>query len=191
MSEKTTKPQVKTELEKAEKQFNDFSQQVENLTLDRMNEAPKEEAEPQTKLSQKEIEKSKDIYLKPKKSISSPEKFNEKFRADYNYQKEYVYFIAEHKEIIGETLEIWTKPFAGMPAEFWNVPTNRPVWGPRYLAERIKGCTYHRLTMQDKPVGSDHAGAYYGTLVADSTIHRLDAFPATKAKSVFMGASNF
>jgi len=59
-----------------------------------------------------------------------------------NFQKEYVQFIAENKEIIGETIEIWTRPFGGMPAEFWKVPVNKPVWGPRYLAEQIKRCYY-------------------------------------------------
>ena len=52
-------------------------------------EAPKEEVEAQTKLSSKEIAKSKDIYLKPIKTISRSKesKFNEKFRNDWNFAK--------------------------------------------------------------------------------------------------------
>ncbi len=90
------------ELDKAQDQFEAFDAQIKELTLDRMNEAPRKEVEPQTKLASSEIEKSKDIYLKPARAISSREKFNESFREDYDFSKEFVQFIAENKEIIGE-----------------------------------------------------------------------------------------
>jgi hypothetical protein len=189
------KPKVNSagerELQKAEAQFKAFDENVQTLTMDRMNEAPKIEMEPQTRLSQSEISDSKDIYLKPHRSINSREKFNEDYRKDYNFAKEYVYFIAENKEIIGEDIDIWVKPFAGMPAEWWKVPVNKPVWGPRYLAERIKGCQYHRLTMKESVTDASGMGQFYGQMVSDTTIQRLDALPATKTKSIFMGAHAF
>lgn len=182
----------KNELTKAKEQIDKFDENIKEMTMDRMNKAPKEEVEPQTKLSQKEIEKSKDIYLKPKRSISSREKFNEDYRKEYEFQKEYVQFIAEHKELIGENIETWTKPFAGLPAEYWEVPTNKPVWGPRYLAENIKRCNYHRLKMQQNMItGADGMGQYYGTMAVDTTVQRLDAIPVSTRKSFFMGANNF
>ncbi len=57
--------QGQAELDKVHEQFEEFDKQVKDLTLDRMNMAPKKEEEPQTKLSQKEISESQDIYLKP------------------------------------------------------------------------------------------------------------------------------
>ena len=71
MSEKPKLPNsyAQKELDKAEKEFDKFQENVESMTLDRMNTAPKEESEPQTQLSQKEIAKSKDIYLKPKQNF--------------------------------------------------------------------------------------------------------------------------
>lgn len=191
---KTQSSLAEQEMDKVAAQFETFDQQVKDLTLDRMNMAPKQEVEPQTKLSQSQIEKSRDIYLKPDKTIGSREKFNEKFRDDYNFTKEYVKFIAENKEIIGEAIEIWTKPFPGMPAEFWKVPTNKPLWGPRYLAEQIKKASYHRLTMQEHittGVDGQTGGRFYGQMAADSIIQRLDALPVSDRKSVFMGASGF
>jgi hypothetical protein len=180
------------ELEKAEQQFEAFDKQVKDMTLDRMNAAPKADVEPQTKMSSIDIEKSKDIYLKPKRTIGSREKFNEKYRDDYNFQKEYVRFIPEHKEIIGETIELWTKPFAGMPAEEWAIPTGKPIWAPRYVAERLKNCTYHRLTMQQHVMTeTNHVGQMFGAMAVDTTIQRLDAIPVSTRKSVFMGASGF
>lgn len=180
------------ELDKAESQFKEFDNQVQSMTLDRMNMAPKAEVESQTKLSQSEIAKSKDIYLKPYKIIGSKEKFNENYRDEYNFKKEYVHFTAENIEIIGEDIDLWTKPFAGMPAENWKVPVNKPVWGPRYLAEQIRGCKYHRLMMQQNVnVGVDGMGQYYGSMAVDKTVQRLNAEPVSDRKSIFMGANSF
>jgi hypothetical protein len=183
---------AQSELDKAEKQFDQFHEEIKEMTLDRMNEAPKLEQEQQTRLSQNEIQKNNDLYLKPKRTINSAEKFNEKFRKDYEFAKEHVNFIAENKEIGGEHIEMWTKPFAGMPAEFWEIPVNKPIWGPRYVAEQVKKCTYHRLTMQEnRVVSSDGVGSYTGQMVADNIIQRLDAHPVAARRSIFMTGSGF
>ena len=183
-------PGAQKELDKAEKQFDQFEKEIKDLTLDSMNAAPKE-APSEVQVSQRDLQKNKDLYIKPKRTVSSKEKFNEKFREDYNFSKEYVQFIAENKEIIGETINMWTKPFPGMPAEEWEIPTNKPIWAPRYVAEQIKKCTFHRLVMEDRPVSADHAGSYYGSMISKNTIQRLDAHPVVERKSVFMGASGF
>lgn len=179
------------ELQKCDEQFQAFDENVKSLTMDRMNQATKLEQEPIHKIAQSDIAKSKDIYLKPKHSISSREKFNEDYREEYNFAKEYVLFIAEHREIIGEHIEMWTKPFPGLPAEFWQVPTGKPIHAPRYVAERIKGCSYRRLVMQDQVTQNHGMGQFYGQLAVDTQVQRLDALPATKQKSIFMGAGSF
>lgn len=179
------------ELDKAEKQFEAFDDNIKNLTYDQLNLAPKEDVEPQTKIAQRDLEKMKDIYIKPKRTISSREKFNERFRTEFNFAKEYVYFYAENKEIIGEKVTFWTKPFAGIPAEEWELPVNTPLWAPRYVAERIKGCKYHRLVMKERPTGTSEFGVDYGQMAADSIVQRLDAIPATKQRSIFMGSNTF
>jgi hypothetical protein len=187
---KTRQPNAsEQELDKVEQQFKQFDEEVKQMTMDRMNATPKPDVEPQTQLSQKDIEKSKEIYLKPIKQIGSAEKFNEKWREDYNFAKEYVRFIAENREIIGEDIEIWSKPFPGVPAEMWKVPVNKPIWGPRYLAEQIKKCCYHRLTMENKIIENTGVGSMYGQMAIDTTIQRLDALPVSTRKSVFMGAN--
>lgn len=184
--------QAQKELDKAEKQFDEFNASVKELTMDYMNKIPKMETEAQTKLSQSELHNSKDIYLKPIKSIGTNQKFNENFREEYTFAKEYVKFIAEHKELIGETIEIWTRPYGGLPAEFWNVPTNKPIWGPRYLAEQINRKSHHKLVMSDKHItGADGMGQYYGAMAVDTTVERLSARPVSSKKSIFMGAGGF
>jgi len=177
------------ELDKAEKQLEAFDENVRSLTLDRMNMAPKLETEMQTKVSQNQLAKSNDIYLKPHTSIGSRERFNEDYRKEYEYAKEYVQFIAENKMIIGEIIEMWTKPFAGMPAEFWKVPVNKALWAPRYVAEKIKRAKYHVLSMRDTVTENMGAvGQMYGTMAVDSTVQRLDAHPVGNTRSIFMGA---
>lgn len=190
---KATSSLVARELEKCEEQFKAFDENVQQLTLDRMNQAPKEDVEPQTKIAQRDLEKSSEIYLKPFRTISSKEKFNERYRSDYEFAKENVRFIAEHKELQGETIDLWTKPYPGMPAEEWKIPTGKPVWGPRYVAERLHGCNYHRLIMQQNvSTGVDGMGTqYYGQMAVDTTVQRLDAIPVSNKKSIYMGASGF
>ncbi len=196
MSDVSKKPHVKNsasaqEMEKLEKQFDQFDAEVKEMTLDRLNAAPKEETEQQTKLSTRELQKANAQYLKPIRVISSKEKFNEKFRTEFEFQKQYVNFIAENKELIGEDIDLWTKPFAGVPAEEWKVPTNKSIWGPRYLAEQIKRKYYHRLVMKDVPREVTGMGTMTGQMAADTTIQRLDAIPVKAGRSVFMGAENF
>lgn len=177
------------ELFKADENFKTFDDSVKEMTFDRLNDTKKPEIEEQTKLSQRDIERSKDVYLKPKTTIGCRDKFNERFRDEHNFQKEYVHFIAENHEILGENIEIWTRPFGGMPAEFWQVPVNKPIWGPRYLAEQIKRKFYHRLVMKEDVItSSDGKSSYYGQMAADTTIPRLDARPVISQKSVFMSA---
>ena len=189
MSEKMKSTSEK-EIDKIVKQCDQFDKDVKSLTMDRMNETPREATE--ISMSQKDIQKSKDIYLKPERSIGTSQKFNEKFREDYEFAKQYVHFIAEHKEIPGDTIEIWTRPFGGMPAEFWKVPTGKPLWGPRYLADQIKRKFYHRLKTDNGMVtASDGSGSYYGSLVVDTTVNRLDANPISPRKSIFMGSGSF
>lgn len=186
---KPTSSLAEKELDKAEKQFEEFDANVRSLTLDRMNMAPNSNQEPMTQISQSDLAKTKDVYLKPFRTVASREKFNENYRKEYEYAKEYVNFIAENKMIIGEIIEMWTKPFAGMPAEEWKIPVNKPIWAPRYVAEQIKRARYHILSMRDTiTAGADQMGQYFGSMAVDSTIQRLDAHPVASSKSVFMGA---
>jgi hypothetical protein len=180
------------ELEKAEKQFEAFDNHVKTLTMDAMNKAPLQETEPQTKIANKDLDKQKEIWLKPFRTISSRERFNDKWKEQYLFAKEYVHFTAENKEIVGETLDFWTKPFPGVPAEEWKVPVNVPVWGPRYVAEQIRNCKYHIFTMDAEKVSGQNALGYdTGQIAVEKTVHRLNAEPVTTRRSVFMGVTEF
>lgn len=196
------KPRVNSEgqkqLQAMQKKFDEFEEKIKTLT-DARDLSAKPETEQQTKLSSKEIENSRTIQLKPNKTLfavdpktGKAQSFNEKFREEYNFAKENVQFIAENKELQGDLIEAWTKPYPGVPAEFWIIPVNKPVWGPRYLAEQIKKCFYHRMVMDEKKAAAnDSWGQWTGAPMFDTIIQRLDAVPVeNKKKSVFMGKSN-
>lgn len=180
------------EMNNLQEQFDNFDSQVKSMTTDSMNLAPVKETEQQTKLSQKELQKAPDIVIKPKRTISGKDKFNEKYRSDWEFAKQNVQFVAENKEIIGEKIEMWTKPFAGVPAEFWEIPVNKPIWAPRYVAEQITRAKYHKLSMNESvPTHSDGMAQYTGQLIVESTVSRLDAKPVNQGRSIFTGASSF
>jgi hypothetical protein len=180
------------EMERMEKKFDNFQEEIKELTEDTFTPRPVEESENQTKMSQKDMKKSKNIYLKPFKSIGDRNKFNEKFRDAYNHAKEYVCFIAENKEVIGESIEMWTKPFPGIPAELWHVPVNKPIWGPRYVAEQISRKQYSRLVMKERQYHDGQGDVLTHSMVSEMKVPRLDAYPASPDRvSVFTGASRF
>lgn len=180
------------ELDKAQAQFEHYEANIASLTLDKMNEAPLKESEPHNKLTQNQIADSNDIYIKPFKTIACRDKFNEDYRKDWDFAKEYVYITAQNNMILNEFLQFWTKPFAGIPYEEWKIPVNKPIWVRRHVAEQIKNCVHHELVMDEsKKVESNEFGDFCGQMVAKKTVQRFDAFPATKKKSIFMGTSTF
>lgn len=166
------------ELIKLDEKFKEFESNVAEMTVDRMNLAPVEEKEVQTKISTREANKADASYLKPVRSINSKEPFNEKYREQHTKAWEYIKCIVENNEIIGEQIECWTKRFAGDPAHFWKVPVNKPVFIPKLLAEQLSQCRYHRLRMdQSQIASSDGAGTFMGSMVVDETKHRVDCRP--------------
>lgn len=166
------------ELDRAEDQFAAFDTQVKEMTLDRMNQAPDQGTEQQTKISTREANKADAPYIKPLRSINSKEKFDEKYRAQHTDAWKYIRCIVENNEIIGEAIEVWTKKFPGDSAHFWKVPVNKPVYIPKLLAEQLSNCKYHRLTMDQSTISSsDGMGTYMGSMVVDNTKHRIDCRP--------------
>jgi hypothetical protein len=187
------KPKIaEKEIDKLQKQFDKFDDQIKDLNEQRENCSRKEEVEP-PRVSQKEIEKTGDVYLKPVRWIADGQKFNEKFQKEWEFAKEYVRCIPIHNELKGDVIEKWTHPFGGKGAEFWRIPTDKPVMVPRYLAEELKKCNYHRLRMDEAKVTSaDGMGSYTGQMVVDTVVQRLDAHPVNNKKSVFFSeAANF
>lgn len=191
MSKPKVSASAQRDLDKAEQKFDKFQEELNSVSNEVGKSLPIKETEAQTKLSSREIAKKNEIYLKPERTIPDNQKFNEKFRDEWNFQKEYVNFIAEHKEIIGDVIEAWTHPFGGVGAQFWKIPSNKPIWAPRYVAEQLKRARYVRYVTQNRTSGSEGGMEFYGGLIAETQIQRLDAHPVSNQKSIFMGSSGF
>lgn len=179
-----TRPKVNSEsqnqLDQAVAQVDAFNEEVKALADAPLKAAPLEETEQQTKMSKRETAKYDAPYIKPERSIQCKEKPNEKYQKERDYMWEYVKIIAENNEIVGETIELWTKKFPGDPAHFWKIPVNKPIYVPRLVAERLTECSYTRYAMEDRQntMGSDGMGTYYSGMVAKNTVRRLNALPA-------------
>lgn len=166
------------ELAKVQDQFDKFDEQVKSLTQDECSKVAIADYEPQTKLSNREMNKADAVYLKPNRSIGCRAPFNEKFRQHWNEAKQYVRCMVENLEIIGENITCWSKPFAGVPYEEWIVPVNKPIMIPRHLADQLASRYYHRFVMdQSVTAGSDGNGTYYGAMAVKETRRRIDCRP--------------
>ena len=172
MSRKPNISRSEQQLEKAAEKFDEFAQQVKSLSVDEKANLPSQETEPQTKLSKKEANSLDAPVIKPNRAIFSKEKFNEKMRSEYEVRSKLVKCIVENNEIIGERIEKWTKRWPGEPAHFWQIPVNKPIYLPKFLAEELQNCCYHRLVMEEAPQTAE--GALTHSLVSKETRHRLD-----------------
>lgn len=175
------------ELQKAEKTFESFSDQVKELSSPPLSESTlekrKEDADFQTKLSKQEIKHDKTPYLKPERYISSSpkEKFNPLWEKLRERDREYVKVIVENNEVKGESVALWYKKWPTDNAEFWQVPVNKPVYIPRGVADQLAKCRYNRLTTAERPMQQvlAEASAEGGigisqTLVVKETHRRID-----------------
>lgn len=170
------------ELQNAADSIQSFETQLKSFHSDVAAMAPAiEDFEPQTKLSMREMASIGPEIMKPARSIGAKERFNETFRGEWEEKKKYVKCIVENYEIQGEMVELWTKGFPGVPCEFWQLPTNKPIAVPKYVAERVAGCKYHVLQMEDSVTQHTQNGKMYGTLVARNSRQRLDARPCGNA----------
>jgi hypothetical protein len=138
-------------------------------------------------LSQAQINGFEDYYIKPSAIVGDKNKFNERFRREWEFDKQKVAFIAENHET-KDIIEMWTKPYSGVPAEFWEVPVGVPIWGPRYLAEQIKRKNYTVLKMdENKQTAQTGMGTFTGSMISEGKKQRLDAHPVNKNKtSIFI-----
>ena len=108
------------ELEKTGEQIEGMEAKAKSINLDQTILATRKETEPQTKIAQSDSQKMPEIYLKPKRTYppgvnpktGAVEQFNEKFRAEYNFQKEYVNFIAENMKSTCKEILLTSKAFS-------------------------------------------------------------------------------
>lgn len=179
-------PKAKNALDNLNEQISSITQEVATKSIDDLNKAPLEEKEMQLKMSGRQMEKAEALYIKPIRSINSKEAFNEKFRPQWEEDWKYVKCIVENYEVIGESVEFWTKKYPGDAAHFWRIPVNKPLFAPRLVAKQLGNCRYHRFSMEDtvtesqssRSMGNGQDMVYQGSMTVDKIIPRVDCKPA-------------
>ena len=169
------------ELDRAAKEFDAFDAQVKKLGQDPHADLalPVQEEEGQTQLTDKQAKKADALYLKPIRSMegkrSEP---NPKFERAHKRGWEYVKCIVENKEIIGESIKVWTKAFTQDPAHQREDPVNTPVYIPRLLAEQLAKCAYTQMKIEENTTREISGGiSQYGVMVAESRKQRIECRP--------------
>lgn len=146
---KVQSPELKKEIDKLDTSLNAMHTEAKQDNDVSFIQTHNYDLEEQTKKSSRELSKENIIHLTPSKWLADGQKFNEAFRKDWEFAKMRVNFIAEHREMKGERVELWTHEFGGVGAEFWRVPVNCVVNGPRYLAEQMHKNGYKSKVMDE------------------------------------------
>lgn len=171
------KPQLDKVTAKGLENVEKLSEQMSSLTQEEIKKAPMANEEPVMLLSKEEIAAYDAPVIQPSRSFPTKSKPNPKEAKERRRGWEYVKCIAENLEIINEKIEFWHNKFLGDPCYFWEVPVNKPIYLPRFIAEHLSTRHYHRFTMADRS-GREFTepGATAGDerLVVKETRHRLN-----------------
>ena len=109
-----------------------LTQDLSELTVDKINQAPVIEPEPQTKLTNKQLADSMGLlYIEPIRKMPPFGTLPEKLKKEHARDWEYVKGIYENIESMGESAEFWYVKYPGDPDCLWRIPANIPVFVPR------------------------------------------------------------
>jgi len=142
---------MKKDTEKAVKEVMSLHKDMNELTVDRINEtAPAlKESEPQTKLSTRELAKNENIrYIEPIRKLQPFGHLPEKWKKERDYDWEYVKGIFENEVSRGEPIRFTFSKWPGDPDCVWEIPSNVPVYVPRMIAKHLSGEMDPRTGMQ-------------------------------------------
>ncbi len=178
------------ELLKADDQFNEVQKDLKETVIaatERRISLPQCQPEDDIRRSTKELKVAEAQVIRPLKSIADKARFNETYRKEWERSWEYVKAVIENHEIIGEDVECWTHKFAGDPAHFWRIPTNKPVMIPRLLAEQLSNCKYHRIVMEEKVHSQGDGLSFFGAAQAVEVRNRISARIIPDSSNIAMG----
>ncbi len=142
---------MKKDSEKAVKDVMSLHRDMNELTVDKINDvAPcQQESEPQVKLSMKEIAKNECVrYIEPLRKLQPFGHLPEKWKKEHSHDWEYVKGIFENEVSRGEPIRFTFSKWPGDPDCVWEIPANIPVYVPRMIAKHLSGEKDERTGMQ-------------------------------------------
>lgn len=121
--------------EKIVRQVEDFSNAVQDMR-NAMNKTPEAVSERQMKVTSFQKQFPDALYLEPKHRIPTKGVRNSEKDKNKDYLHEYVVGIFE-SQLVGSKLTLWKDGLPGDDFCMWEIPVNRPVGIPRFLAQHL------------------------------------------------------
>ena len=127
-------------------------QSLKELTVDKINETPDVELEPQTKLTNRQLADSLGCkYIEPLSKLKAIGTLPEKLRKQHARDWEYVKGIYENINEIGQAITFSLCLYPGDPDCVWKIPANTPVYVPRMVANHLENVQqYHTFSHVEK-----------------------------------------
>lgn len=149
---------MKKETEKLVKGVANLQEDLNSLTVDKINETAVSEPEVEIQLTMKQKAASEHCkYIEPKRSMKALGKLPEKLKAQHSKDWEYVKGIYENYIVSGESVSFWLCLYPGDPDCLWEIPANTPVYVPRMVAKHLEEVQkYHTFDFKEKPIHSWH-----------------------------------
>lgn len=140
---------MKKDLENIAKKTAELTEEMSQLTVDKINEIAPEPTLDELKLTAKQ--KASDegvIFVEPKRKFKGLGKLPEKLKREHARAWEYVKGIYENYVVNNEPVRFWHNgDFPGDPDCLWEIPSNKPVYVPRFIAKHLEECQkYHQFT---------------------------------------------
>ncbi len=156
------------------KNVSKISEDMNQLTMDKIDETPDKEPEIQTKLTNKEMADELGIrYIEPKRMLGILGELPESLKKEHDHDWEYVKGIYENIDNIGESVEFWYTKYPGDHDCLWELPSNVPVFVPRMIAKHLEDVQqYHKFDYKNKGTAALQHGDFEDTFETVETVYR-------------------
>ncbi len=140
---------MKKDTENLVKNAVSMGQEMNQLTVDKINEVAPQADVAELKMSMKEKAAMEGArYIEPKRKFKGLGVLPAKLKKDHARAWEYVKGVYENMMVNGEPIEFWHNgDLPGDPDCLWNIPANVPVYVPRFIAKHLEECQkYHSFS---------------------------------------------
>ena len=160
--------------EKIIKDVAKISEDMNLLTIDKIEDTPDKEPEIQTKLTHREMADELGVrYIEPKRKLGILGELPSNLEKQRARDWEYVKGIYENIDCIGEAVEFWYVLYPGDPDCLWSIPSNVPVFVPRFIAKHLEDVQkYHRFDYKNKNSAALQHGEFEDTFESVETVYR-------------------
>ncbi len=133
-----------------------LQEDLNNLTVDKVNETKDQEPEIQEISMENKCNAEGIQYIKPSRRLSPPlGKLPDKQKKEHVRAWEYVKGMYENFAVPGEAITFSLCLYAGDADFLWTIPCNVPVAVPRHVAKHLEETQkYHDFAYRDSPLES-------------------------------------